>query len=146
MERNKLHKSFFSRSSGFTLIELLVSAFIFLFAIGAALATFHSASQLSETARNRMVALHDASAVLEEVKAVQLSQISTIVPTQFRSQILDDNNQLVNALDNENIVLTTNPAVIDGATTLATVTVTVTWEDVGGRPFTLSMTTQKSGY
>ena len=128
------------------MVELLVALFIFVFAVGAAFATFQSSAQLAEAARNRMIALQDANKVMEEVKAVQLTQVPGISLPQFKTQVLNQSAQWVNALANEAITLTTNPTPITGATALATVTVTVSWQDIGNRAQSLRVTAQKSAY
>ena len=128
------------------MVELLVALFIFVFAVGASFATFQSSAQLAEAARNRMIALQDANKVMEEIKAVQLTQVPGINLPQFKTQVLNQSAQWVNALTNEAIALTTNPTPISGSTALATVTVTVSWEDIGRRAQSLRMTAQKSAY
>lgn len=135
-----------NNQSGFTLVELLVALFVFVVAVGAAFASFSSSSQLSESARFRMVALQDARAILEEVKAVALQEVSDINLNSFKSQMLNGGGQWVDLLNNETIALTTNPDPIDGGTELATITVTVSWQEAANRTKSLSLTTQKSTF
>lgn len=144
-------------SAGFTIVELLVALLIFLIAVGSAFATFQASAQLTESARNRMVALQDATSVLEEIKTLNLQSIMTTLPAQlssgqFNSKLRTFNSnetptgQSVSALNSEQITLTSNPQIITGATTLATFTVTVSWQEVRGRQLSLSLTTQRSSY
>ena len=144
--RLRSQRSLHNAKDAFTLVELLVALFIFVVAVGASFATFNSSAHLVESAHNRMVALQDARAVLEEVKTAPLSEVPNIVPNNFRTKILNASAVWVNVLSNENITPATNPLNINGATALATATVTVTWKEVGGRQQTLSLTTQKSAY
>ena len=143
--------------AGFTLVELIVALLIFVIAVGSAFATFQASAQLTESARNRMVALQDASSVREEIKARVLQNVLTTLPAQlasgqFNSQLRTFNSngtatgQSVSALTNEQITLTSNPQVINANTTLATFTVTVSWEEARGRQSSLSLTTQRSSY
>ena len=144
--RNKQTKRRLWSGRGITLIEVLVAVFVFLVASGAAFSTFHYSAQLSETARNRLIALQDARAVLEEIKVVALNQASAINTSQFCTMVQNDQGQSVTALSNEAITLTTNPSPITGSTTLATLTVTVGWMDAAQRAQSLSLSTQKSSY
>lgn len=143
--REKDHIERIRNNRGFTMVELLVALFVFVIAAGSAFATFTASAQLAESARNRMVALQDARAVLEEVKAVQLAEVTNIAIYDHVSLVLNNGGQWVSILPNESMTLTTNPADVTGVT-LATVTVTVTWDGVGGRQQSLSLTTQKSAY
>ncbi|MBI4431041.1 MAG: type II secretion system protein [Candidatus Omnitrophica bacterium] len=146
-----------TRQAGFTLVELLMALLIFVVAVGSAFATFQASAQLSETARNRMIAVHDAASILEEIKVTPLQNVMTTLPAQlaanqYNSQVRvydsagNWTGQTVPALTSEQITLSSNPAVINANTTLATFTVTVSWNDARGRALSLSLTTQKSAY
>jgi prepilin-type N-terminal cleavage/methylation domain-containing protein len=153
----KRHRRVVLASSGFSLVELLIALLVFVVAAGASFATFQASAQLSETSRNRMIALQDAKSVLEEIKVLALQNVMTALPAQlsagqFNSQLRTFNSdgswtgQSIPALGNEQITLTSNPQVVDASTTLATFTVTVGWVDARGRLLSLSLTTQKSSY
>ncbi len=148
--------SIYSRA-GFTMVELIIALLIFIIAVGSAFATFQASAQLTESARDRMVALQDASSVLEEIKALALQNVMTTLPAQlssgqFNSQLrtFDSNGnatgQSVPALTTEQITLTSNPQIINANTTLVTFTVTVSWAEARGRQSSLSLTTQRSSY
>ena len=106
----------------FTLVELMVAAFILLFAISGMLVAFVSSTLLNESNNNLVIAVNDAQFVLEQIKGVAYTSISSYSAPTFTS------------LSSETITLSRNVG-----TRIAEVTVNVSWSERGStRNFSLS--------
>lgn len=121
---------------GVTLIEFMFSMAI----LGlVALMSFYvltSARQMSESNRARLLALNAARSTLEQVKNTPLIS----VPTMSTSALIPSN------LPSGAITITTNPAAVTAATTVATITVTVSWRGARNRTESLQLSTMRSRY
>ncbi|MFH0838972.1 MAG: type II secretion system protein [Candidatus Omnitrophota bacterium] len=104
----------------FTLIELMLGLSIFVVAVVSLLGAYISALILSEGSRNLNIALNDASRVLEEMRNVTFSSLTTTDWTAWA----EDNG--ANILNNE--AISTNFQVTD-ADHPTVVIVTVSWSE-----------------
>ena len=93
-----------------TLIELMITVVLLLVVISGSLVTYISCIMLIDTSHNLTVAVNDAQTVLEQVKSLAYSQITSYVPPVF------------NNLGSENITLNNSVGVH-----MATISVTVNW-------------------
>ncbi|MBI4398191.1 MAG: hypothetical protein HY586_03610 [Candidatus Omnitrophica bacterium] len=134
MEENRKRTSKGERLNkrGILLAEFLMSLVILVISLVGACIIFVQAHRLSEDSHERVLALSAASSVLEAVKDTAVGGVAQI----------NTNGMIPAGLNNGQIAITVNPA---GATTLATVTVTVSWTAAGGRQKTLQLTTMRSG-
>ena len=108
--------------AGFTLLELMVAAGIIIVAITGTLATFISASYLSQANRNKSVAASDANSVLENLKSKAYDALDSDTIISF------------NNLPNESIAVTVTKLINE-----KNVVANVTWtENQRQRSFTLA--------
>lgn len=124
------------RQKGLTLLEMLYSMAIFSLVVLTSFYALTTAHQLSQESRQRLLALNAARSTLEEVKVSNLANVLTINTAQF----------VPAGLRNGAITIQTNPASITAATTIATITVNVTWQGNKNRNMTLSFSTMRSRY
>ena len=127
---------------GFTLIEVLIATVIMVSALGALVYGLTQCSGLTETVRNRDIALNAVQEKLEEIADSELSKIMeyndppnnsfAVVDTQG-----DDLLIAPPALVNPGQIIVTQI----GTTDLYDVTVTVTWQQRAGRQIARSLTT-----
>jgi len=122
-----------SRENGFTLIEVMFSLAILSFVLLSSFAALTNAHQMSQESRYRLIAANTARSVLETVKNTPLGLVGAI----------NTNNFLPADLPAAAIVITTNPANLNGAQ-LATATVTITWTNPKGLPGFLEVSTMRS--
>ncbi len=126
-----------SAKKGFTLIEVLVSIGILTILMGTSLAVLVESRQFSEDSRSRVLAMDAARSVLEVVKETPLSLVPSITVA----------NYVPAGLKTGSIAITTSSATGDlTVDSIATVTVTVTWNGTKNRTRTLQLTTMRSKY
>lgn len=95
---------------GFTLIELLIAVAILLIVLSGSIAAFVQCMLLNDTNANLAVAINDAQYVLEEIKGLAYTDITSYIPTQFTN------------LNNETIVVSKSIG-----PNISEVTVNVNW-------------------
>lgn len=121
---------------GVTLVEFMISMAI----LGlVALSSFYvltSARQMSESSRARLLALNTARSVLEQAKNTPLVS----VPTMNTAALVPA------ALPSGAITITTNPSTVTSTTTVATITVNVSWRGSRNRQESLQVSTMRSRY
>lgn len=103
-----------------------------------ALTSFYSlttAKQMSEDSRYRLTAVNAARTTLEQIKNTALASVSSISTSSFVPATLPSGT----------ITIATNPASI-GSSTVATVTVTVSWRGAKNRQQQLQVSTMRSIY
>lgn len=120
---------------GVLLIEILTSLGVLLPILLIALFVLINAHQLSQESRERLLALTTAHSVLETIK-------DTALPNVLR---INTAGLIPAALPQGAVVITSNPANPAGAT-LATLTVTVSWQGTRNTPRNLRVTTMRSRY
>ena len=121
---------------GVTLIEFMISMAILAVVALTSFYVLTSARQMSESNRARLLALNVARSALEQIKNTPLISVSTmstsaLIPTNLPSGA---------------ITITTNPANVTAATTVATVTATVSWRGARNRQESLQVSTMRSRY
>lgn len=113
----------YPNAKGFSLVELLIGVAILVTVLTGTLATFIYCMLLNESSRNLATATSDAQYVLEQIRALDYGSISGYSAPTFSN------------LRNETVTLSRSVG-----ETLATVTVTIGWQErASGR--TYSMTT-----
>ena len=107
---------------GFTLMELMIAAAILSIVISGLLSTFINCLLVNQANSNLITAANDAQYILEEMKGLAYSQLSSYTPLNLTN------------LKNENITLIKNIN-----TSISTITVNVNWtERQSPRNFSLS--------
>lgn len=120
---------------GFTLIELMISTFVLIVVVGSAVFALRQAQMMATESRLRLLAIHAARTTVETVKNTALSSVSSI---STASIVPAD-------LTNGSITIATNPANVSGST-IATVTVTVSWTGTKNSARSLQISTMRSVY
>ena len=120
---------------GFTFLELIFSLGVMAIVLLSCIFAMTEAHNLSNEARNRLLAMNAARSTLETIKNTALTNVTgintaSLVPTD---------------LPLGSIAITTNPANLAGAS-IATVTVTVNWRGPKNMPKNLQVTTMRSIY
>ena len=121
---------------GLTLVELLFAAAVVSIAMLSSAFMILQGRQMALDARTKLLAVNAARSVLELVKDTPLTSVSGLSTTSY----------IPSSLPSGAIAITTNPSPIVSSTTIATVTVTVTWKGSRNRTQTLAITTQRSAY
>ena len=129
-------KMYIQNGRGLTLIELLVATAVVSIAMLASAFMVLQGRQMAVDARTKLLAVNAARSVLEAVKDTPLTALSTITLSSY----------VPSALPSGSITLTTNPSSIISTTTIATLTVTVSWRASRNRTQTLAISTQRSAY
>jgi len=120
---------------GLTLVEVLGALTLLLPTLLVALYVLIIAQNMSQEARERLLAVNAARSTLETIKSTPLPSI----PALNTASLVPAN------LKNGAIAITTNPANLAGQS-IATVTVTVSWLGAKNRPRALRVTTMRSQY
>ncbi len=120
---------------GVTLIEFMFSIAILAIVVLSSFFILSSAKQMSENSRYRLMALNTARSTLEQIKNTPLANVGAIVTSSF----------VPAALPSGAVTITTNPAILTSST-IATVTVTVSWRGPRNRQESLQLTTMRSRY
>ena len=120
---------------GVTLVEAVIALGILLPVMLTVLFVLMNAHQISQEARQRLLALNAARSVLEVVKDTPLLNVPAINTAPYVP------GELVNGA----IAIATNPANLANVN-LATVTVSVSWRGPRNRPYALEVSTMRSRY
>lgn len=119
---------------GFTLVEILISMAILLVTVLSSFYVLIASRQMAEEARSRLSALNSIRSVMETIKDTSIDGLTAIDEEEFAPADLQEGQ----------VEIATNPAVITAQDLLATVTVTVTWNGPRNRESSLEVSTMKS--
>ncbi|HNV86076.1 MAG TPA: hypothetical protein PKL97_03805 [Candidatus Omnitrophota bacterium] len=119
-----------------TLVEVLLSFAILVPVLLISLFALTYAQQACLDCGMTLQAMNVARSALEVVKNTPLTQVP----------LIDMSAQVPDSLPNGAIVISTNPAVINGTSQFAVVTITVSWRETKGRPKSLQVTTIRSRF
>jgi Tfp pilus assembly protein PilE len=123
---------------GLTLIEVLIAAAVLIVSCSLVFLLFTNCIILNESNRNLTLAVSHAQYILEEIKNTNFSSIKTSIDGgTWDWTIATLSGHELTALTNEEI--TTSEAGTDPD--LLNITVTVNWQDRGGRNRTITMQT-----
>ena len=120
---------------GMTLIELMLSFVVLSIVLVSSFFVLTAAHQMSMESRTRLLALNAGRSVLEDIKNTALTNVSSINTSSY----------VPAALPSGAITITTNPANVSSST-VATVTVTVSWRGPRNRLLSLQLSTMRSIY
>lgn len=123
------------KKRGITISEVLLAAVILAVALTAILMTFVTTAVLTEANRNTTRATTHAQYVLEDIKNTTFTTVRNHGSTSWDWNSTTINSKGLSALNNESIDTTVS------GTTLLTITVTVSWNDRGGRNRSLTLET-----
>ncbi len=121
---------------GFGMVEFMFSMAILAIVSLTSFYALTTAKQLSEDSRSRLAALNAARSALERIKTTALANVSSI----STASLVPSN------LPSGSMTISTNPAAIISSTTVATVTVTVSWRGAKNRAQQLQVSTMRSVY
>lgn len=128
-------------ASGFTLAELLIATLILSFALTQILILFMNCMNSNEASRNLSTAVTHAEYVLEDIRNTNFSSIATNISNGTFNYA---NAAAVTAAGLQALKSETITAQYSGSNPL-NVTVTVSWQDHGGRTRTKSLQTLVGG-
>lgn len=121
---------------GFTFTEVLFAFLLLGFVVVSSAGLLGKASQMAEDNQQRLLALQTVQSVLDAIKDTPLTSLGAINTTA-----------LIPANLNQGAVsIQSNPATITATTTIATITVTVSWRGASNRTQQLQMSTMRSRY
>ncbi|MFH1460018.1 MAG: type II secretion system protein [Candidatus Omnitrophota bacterium] len=127
-------------NKAFTLIELFISITILTVVLLALISGYIGCLRINEMSENTTVAITDARQVIEQMRSLSVSDLTSIISENWTTWAL---NNGLNSLDSEQIIVVYTDRDASGSATdddPLEVTVNVNWQD-GTRPRSISLAT-----